>query len=270
MTEASYFTRIDDRTFAATRHVEGAWNTSEQHVAPSFGLLMHEVERDHERRRRAADAGAQLLQLSRASFDIYGTFTLDPVEVDVTVLRPGRTIELVEATLTQGDRTAVVLRAWLLQEFDTAALEGTDLPTMPSRQELEAAGADTARFRASWPGDAVRSIDVVSREMRPGRAQSWIRPRVTILDEPVSATARSVGMLDFANGMTPRSPIGEVAFPNLDLTVSYTRRPVGEWQGYDTSVTFGANGVGLTHTVLHDERGPLGALTQSLTIRPMR
>ncbi len=39
--------------------------------------------------------------------------------------------------------------------------------------------------------------------------------------------------------------------------------------GYDTRVTFGAKGRGLTHTILHDEEGPIGAVTQSLTVRPL-
>jgi hypothetical protein len=34
-------------------------------------------------------------------------------------------------------------------------------------------------------------------------------------------------------------------------------------------VTIGANGVGLTSTTLHDERGPVGRAEQILTVRPM-
>ena len=264
MTATSYFTRIDDRTFAATRHVSGAWNVQEQHVAPSFGLLVHAIERDHANRRRAGSPEAQLLVLGRASFDIYGTFTLDPVEIDVRVLRPGRSIELVEAQLVQGGRTAVVVRAWLMQQFDTAAIAGSELPSMPSRE-----GMGASRIHEEWPGDAVQSIEVASSEQRRGRAHAWVRPAVTILDEPVSATARAVGMLDFANGLTPREPIGAVAFPNLDLTVTFLREPSGEWQGYDTSVSFGAHGIGVTHTVLHDASGAFGVMTQCLTIRPL-
>lgn len=265
MPASSYFTRIDDRMFQATQHVSGAWNIEEQHVAPSFGLLVHAVERDHAARRASSAPGTAPLVLGRASFDIYGTFTLDPVEIDVRVLRPGRSIELVEAQLSQGGRTAIVLRAWLMQTFDTSAIEGIELPSIASRE-----GMTTSRIHDEWPGDAVQSIDVVSTEERFGRAQSWVRPKVAILDEPVSATARSVGMLDFSNGLTPREPIGDVAFPNLDLTATFVRQPSGDWQGYDTSVTFGANGIGVTHTVLHDEAGPFGVMTQCLTVRPLR
>jgi hypothetical protein len=33
-------------------------------------------------------------------------------------------------------------------------------------------------------------------------------------------------------------------------------------------VSFGAVGLGLTSTVLHDEQGPVGTMAQLLTVRP--
>jgi Thioesterase-like superfamily len=67
-----------------------------------------------------------------------------------------------------------------------------------------------------------------------------------------------------------RADPGEVAFPNLDLTAHLLRAPTGDWLGFDTTVSFGATGLGVTSTVLHDEAGPLGTLAQSLTVRPRR
>ena len=75
-------------------------------------------------------------------------------------------------------------------------------------------------------------------------------------------------MLDIANGITPRRPPREVAFPNLDTTVHLFAQPRSDWIGYDTTVTFGADGVGLTHSVLHDSEGPIGTAQQILTVRP--
>jgi hypothetical protein len=43
---------------------------------------------------------------------------------------------------------------------------------------------------------------------------------------------------------------------------------VGEWIRFDTTVTFGVDGIGVTHAVLHDKRGPIGTMQQILTIRP--
>ena len=86
---------------------------------------------------------------------------------------------------------------------------------------------------------------------------SWVRTAVPLVgDEPVSATARALGLIDIANGLTPRRPTDEVAFPNVDLTVHLVAAPRSDWLGFDTTVTFGPAGLGLTHTVLHDTERP--------------
>ncbi|WP_019144335.1 thioesterase family protein [Aeromicrobium massiliense] len=254
----SYFERLGERTFRATEHTGGAWRVDEQHVAPTLGLLTHLVERHRDARR---DDG---LVVSRLSFDILGTMPIAEMDARVEVVRPGRTIELVEATVSQGGRDAVRLRAWLLQPGDTAAVEGTALEPIDPPEALEPWDAS-----AVWPGGFIASAQVRRRQHEPGRAQVWVRTDVPLLaGEPVSDTARLAGLLDIANGMTVRRAPREVAFPNVDLTAHLLRAPRGAWLGLDTRVSFGPVGLGVTTSVLHDEAGPLGTSTQSLTVRP--
>mgnify|MGYP000616146169 CR=1 FL=1 len=87
--------------------------------------------------------------------------------------------------------------------------------------------------------------------------------------EPVSGLAHAARLFDIANGMTVRRDPREVAFPNLDLTAHLFAEPTGDWLGFDTRVSFGDRGLGLTASVLHDERGPVGTMSQILTVRPM-
>jgi hypothetical protein len=56
-------------------------------------------------------------------------------------------------------------------------------------------------------------------------------------------------------------------FPNVDLTLHFFRRPSGRHVGLDTRVAFGASGIGVTSTVMHDLEGPVGTIQQSLTMR---
>ncbi|MDA3147275.1 thioesterase family protein [Leucobacter sp. UCMA 4100] len=254
----SYFTRVSAREFAATPLVGGAWKSDEQHIAAPMGLLAHLIEQDHARR-----GGS--LALSRVTYDILGVIPLDVCEVDVRVVRPGRTIELVEATLSHGGRAALVARAWMLSASDTSALEGTALEALPGRDTMQ-----PWAYSNDWKGEFVRSIETYRDQEEPGRARGWARAGFAILDsEPSSFTARMLGVIDTANGLTPREDPAAVMFPNLDLTVSLVREPVSEWAGYDTRVTFGAGGRGLTQTILHDEAGPIGQVSQTLTVRPM-
>ena len=250
----AYFERLGPTSFRATEHTGGAWALDEQHIAPALGLLAHCAETAH----------TGPLVLGRLSYDILGTVAVDVVDVAVSVVRPGRTIELLEATMSYAGRAVVRLRAWLLQPGDTSALAGTTLEPIPGPDECEPWDPTTV-----WPGGFIASAVVRRRQLSPGRATFWVRTEVPLLaDEPVSARARAAGLLDIANGMTVRVSPREVAFPNVDLTAHLVREPVGEWLGFDTSVTFSATGLGLTTSVLHDTDGPLGVSSQLLTVRP--
>jgi hypothetical protein len=253
-----YFVRLDEHSFRATEEVSGAWNVDDQHIAPALGLLVHALEQDRDRRRSDG------LRVGRLSYDILGTVPVDAVEVGVRVVRPGRTIELVEASLTHGGRVVVLLRAWLLQPRDNQRIVGTPFPRLKPPD-------DVAQWDPTsvWPGGFIDSAEVRREEHEPGRACFWVRTSTVLLDdEPVSDLARFAGLLDIANGMTVRAAPAEVAFPNVDLTAHFFEEPHGEWVGFDTSVSFGATGLGLTSSVIHDEHGPVGTLAQTLTVRP--
>ncbi|MFD5224807.1 thioesterase family protein [Microbacterium sp. NPDC058342] len=256
---SSYFHRLSPTGFAPTEHVGGAWNPDEQHIAPVIGLLAHVVEADHTARRPDAP-----LVLARASCDILGVIPMDSFETATRVVRAGRTIELVETTLAHGGRAAVTLRAWMLQQSDTTAIQGDPLPHLPDRDALpDWSPADV------WAGGAIRSIEARREFVETGRSRCWIRPKHPLLDgETVSPRARMLGMVDFANGIATRVAPERALYPNVDLTASIFREPAGEWFGLDTSVSFGADGIGLTESVLSDDSGPLGTSSQTLTIRP--
>lgn len=255
----AYFERLDDERFRATEHVSGAWDPDHQHIAPALGLLVHAVELDRDSRR---DDG---LLIGRLSYDILGTVPVDVVDVRVRVARPGRTIELVEATLEYAGRAVVLLRAWLLQPADNRRLQGSGLP--PIKPPADLAPWDPTSV---WPGGFIASAEVRRDEDEPGRARYWVRTATPLLeDEPVSDLARFAGLLDIANGMTVRAAPTEVGFPNVDLTAHLFDQPVGEWVGFDTTVSFGATGLGVTHSIIHDEDGPVGTMSQVLTVRPL-
>jgi hypothetical protein len=255
-----YFTRLAPHRFLATDEVSGAWNIEQQHIAPALGLLVHAVEQDRDERR------SDRLRIGRLSYDILGTVPVATVEVAVRVLRPGRTIELVEASLRHEGRDIVLLRAWLMQAGENQRIAGSPLPRMKPPADL--APWDPTEI---WPGGFIASAEVRRDEDEPGRARFWVRSKTTLLDgEPVSGLARFAGLLDIANGMTVRASPSEVAFPNVDLTAHFFEEPGGDWVGFDTSVSFGANGLGLTSSVIHDQDGPVGTLAQTLTVRPGR
>ena len=254
----AYFERIDDRSFTPSLDTEGAWNLTEQHIAPALGLLTHLVERH-------CDERGDDFAIARLCFDILGPLPIEPFEADVRVVRSGRTVELMEASISHNLRTVVVLRAWLLKPHATESLAATALPRIASPLDMAPWDPTTV-----WRGAFIKSVNVRRTADGPGRAAYWLRTQHALLDgEPVSTLARAAGLFDVANGMAVRVNPTEVAFPNVDLTVHLFGMPRSEWLGFDTSVSFGSNGLGLTSTVIHDEAdGPIGVIAQALTIRP--
>jgi hypothetical protein len=254
----AYFERLGDHRFRATEHTGGAWDLQTQHIAPALGLMAHVVETDRDARRSDG------LVVTRVSYDILGTVPIAEVDLDIRVVRAGRTIELVEAVLGHGGRAAVRLRAWLMEPRDTVVIQGTGQASIPGPTDTKPWDPTSV-----WPGGFIASVEVRRQQVEAGRAHFWVRTHLPLVaDEEVSPLSRMAGLLDIANGMTVRAEPTEVQFPNVDLTAHVVDQPQGEWVGFDTSVSFGPTGIGLTTSVLHDERGPIGTSSQSLTIRP--
>lgn len=251
----AYFRRTGATTFAATESTGGAWSTTEQHVSPLCGLLVHVLERDLPR---------PDLALARVSIDILGVVPVDEVEVTARVVRAGRTIELAEVEASYAGRAVLRARVWRLAPSDTADVAGHDLTPMPSPERSE-----PWEMGSLWPGGYIGSIEVRrAAGAAPGRGRAWVRsPVALVADEEVSEQATWTRLLDTANGVAVRAAPGDWGYPNVDLTYHLHRAPRGPWVGLDTAVAWGAEGVGLTSTVLHDEHGPVGTAAQVLTLR---
>ena len=257
--DRSYFLPAGPDRYTPTEHVEGAWNDREQHVSPLAGLLVHHME-SHRQRPGESDGKA----LSRVTFDILGPIAREEIALESTVLRPGRSVELVQTTATIAGRPTLTARGWYLSGSDTAAVAGNDLPPLADPSLLA-----PRPMTDVWPGGYIRSL--TSRgagTAHPGRASTWVSTDVALVrGEQVSTLAAYLALVDTANGVAVRTPPTEWLFPNVDLTVHLFRQPVGGWLGLDTTVSLGPAGHGLTSSVLHDVHGPVGTAAQSLLVR---
>ncbi|AGL18285.1 thioesterase family protein [Actinoplanes sp. N902-109] len=256
-----YFERTGEHLFRPTGLTGGAWATDEQHIAPMTGLIVHEVDR------LVAARGGDDLVTARISMDILGVLKLaDEFEVRVDVVRPGRTIELLEAVVVTRGRPAVRARVWRMNTSDTAAVAGGAPAALP-----DPAGLASYPLGDVWAGGYIQSIDVRPvDEPAPGRGTVWITTGAALVaGEQAGPLAEWVKLIDTANGIAVRESPKQWLFPNLDLSIHLWRQPAGRWAGLDTTVVFGPAGQGLTSSVLHDEQGPVGRAEQILTVRPV-
>jgi hypothetical protein len=206
------------------------------------------------------------LLLSRISYDILGRLALDECEIRVETVRPGRTIELLEAVVRIAGRPVVRARAWLLAQQDTTAVAGGAGDRLPPPHGFAQWPMDDL-----WPGGYIASLDVRPlAPPQPGRATAWVSTPLTLVaGESSGPLAAYLALVDTANGIAVRQSPTAWLFPNVDLTVQLHRGPEGRWTGLDTTVVFGPAGLGLTSTVLYDVHGPVGQAQQTLTVRPV-
>ena len=245
--------------YKPTENTQGAWNEHEQHMAPATGVICAELEKYQPR---------ENMQIARISLDILGLIHLEDFKITTQIIRPGRTIELIESKMEAKGRICIIARTWRMISSDTKAVKGIEDKTMSSpKNQPNWSGMSV------WGGGYIKSISPHIRQVkgRAGKGQVWLTNKLEMVEgEETSSFVKLMGMVDTMNGVVERQAGKfDYMFPNVDLQIHLYRLPKGKWLGLDVQQQYGENGVGLTSAVLHDENGSFGHAEQILTIRKM-
>ena len=151
------------------------------------------------------------------------------------MVRPGRSVELVEGTMSAGGRPVMRARAWRLRTVAPMDFE----PATPEPEQV--AGPEEGREVPFFP----TGIDVgyhTAMEVRfvhgaftePGPALAWMRMRVALVEgEEPEPLHRVLVAADSGNGVSSPLDYREWMFINADVSVTLRRQPDGEWVGLD-------------------------------------
>lgn len=246
--------------FTATPAAAGPWDPRLQHGGLAAALVSHAID-EH--------CGADGRRTVRCAFDILRPIPVGAVRVDVEVVRPGRTIELVRGRMLDAGGVEVMTgRAWRflvadadLDDPDAAApspaLPGADQPVPPFFPIAHDHGYHRSmqwRFtRGAW--------------CTPGAALVWLRMTLPLVEGmPTSAWERVLAAADSASGASAGLDPRRHTFPNVDLAVTLDRDPVGEWIGLDAESRYSQLGSGRTRATVLDESGVAGHCTQTLLV----
>jgi hypothetical protein len=252
---ASVFKRTPDGFFA-TELARGPWDPQAQHGGAPAALIMRALERCEP---------AAALVLARVSYEFVRPAPLGALAVHAEVVRPGRRVQLLEASMRTPDGTEVV-RARALRVAATEAASS-------ARQSSPVPGPETAvanDFRAPQAMFATDALEIrfaAGAFYELGPATAWFRLRHPLVDgEQPSPLQRLAAVGDFGNGISTSLPWEEYIFINPDLTLYVERAPVGEWicLQSETRVTNGS--IGISQSVLYDHQGRVGHATQALLV----
>ena len=259
MADAVFLPRADGR-FEATELARGPWDPEAQHGGAPAALLMAAFE--------ALPAPEDLL-ISRVTYEFMRTIPLGELEVRAEVVRPGRRVQLLEASVLAPDGPELI-RARALQ-IRRADPDGTAIPEPPP-----AAGPDDGHpdFPRSLPrelpvfGADAMEMSLVDGEFgEPGPATAWFRLKLPLVEgQENTPLQRLAAAADFGNGIGSILPWGEWLFINPDLTLYVERAPAGEWICLQAQTRIADGGVGVAEGILYDRVGRVGRATQALLV----
>jgi acyl-Coa thioesterase superfamily protein/acyl-CoA thioesterase superfamily protein len=252
----SFYEPLGDGRFASTPHTRGPWDPRFQHAGPPAALLGRALERCEPR----AD-----FVLARTTFEILRPVPVAEVEVAARVVRPGRSVELLEGELSAGGEPVVLVRAWRVKRgtASSIALEAP-LPPRPAEAHPPPPGMNEFGY-----GQAVELRFAAGGWSQPGPATVWTRLRVPIVpDEEPTGLQRVLAVADSGNGVSAALSWDEWLFINTELTVHFRREPRGEWICLDAETTIAEGGAGLARSTLSDDDGAVALGAQSLLVAP--
>lgn len=252
---SAFYSASEDGLLIPSELTRGPWDPGSQHAGPPAALLGRAIERCEPR---------PDLQVGRVTFEILRPVPLAPLEASAHVVRPGRSVELLEASLSGPEGEVMRARAWRVQPGEIelpeamdgvppGPREGSEEPFFATGHEVGYHSATDFRFvRGAW--------------LEPGPATVWMRSRVPLVEgEEPTPLQRLLVVADSGNGVSAAFDPRHHLFINTDLSVHLLRPPSGEWVCLEAT-TYVA-GLGLADTVLWDERGRLGRSAQTLLVR---
>ena len=250
----------DGERFVSTRWTRGPWSPDAQHGGPPAALLGRAVER------LEAVAG---FAVARITVEILRSVPVTTLETTARVVRPGRSVQLAEASLRDADGDVALARAWLVRRTDQHGLRSSSEPAPTPGP----ADAPPVPDLDPWHGpsyfSAMRWRTARGDFMARGPAAIWMSMAVDLVaGETPSPLSRVLVAADSGNGISSELPWDTHLFVNTELTVHLFRPAATEWVCLDARTTIGADGAGLAESTIFDVDGRIGSARQALVVRP--
>ena len=245
-----------DRVVVATRLTQGPWDPGSQYGGTPAALLTRATERV---------PTLVPMRIARITVDMHRRVPLGRLEVDAEVVREGKRLQVVVATIRDPDGVEVA-RATALR-FRLGP--GPDASTDPRLPPIETPPWGPLRPQRPRSGELNGFIDAT--EMRDGgsagAATTWYRAtRPVIAGEETSPTVRLAWASDFTANSGNHLDVRRWSAINSDLTINLGRAPQGEWTGVAARAWYAPDGIGHARADLFDRDGFVGTCTASLLV----
>lgn len=212
--------------------------------------------------------GGEGFQVARITLEILKSVPIGPVRVEAEVVRPGRSVQMIEASLSNEGGELIKARAWRIRtsEIEIPGEVVSTPPPPPGPEQGDKPGFfETGQSVGYHTAMEWRSVG--GGFLEPGPATVWMRMGCQLVagEEP-TPLQRTLVAADVGNGISAVLDWRRYVFINVDLTVHLERMPEGQWVCVDAVTLPQPNGIGTAESVLSDERGRIGRAAQALLI----
>lgn len=255
-----YLPTDDPNTYLSTELANAGWYDEGQHGGAIAALITGHVEKV---------PTLAPMEVARVTIELFRVVPLVPLTISTRVVREGKKIQTVEASVT--DPSDQLLSLALVQRLRTAdrPLPADAVPpvtSLPPPEDCEPVrfwghgGTDKPMFHR----DAIETRQISGSLTDKGPGAVWIRlVEPVVAGESPTPAQRAALTADFSNGVS-RALDDDWVFMNSDLTIALARHPVDEWVALDAVSVYHHRGRGLASATLWDRDHQIGCSAQTL------
>jgi hypothetical protein len=250
----------DGDLYVPTHYCQGPWDPGAQFGGSPAALLATLID---------TTPSLVPMQLARLTTDLMRPTPLTPLKAEVRIVREGKKIQVVAASLYADD--VEVTRATALR-VRRAAVEADGLPDGRFANPLptEPLPVEDDLFSAPGPPPGSRLAIEYLFEGSGGyfRHPGWMRLRVDVIaGERPRPVARLAYVADTASGVGHDRSM-EVSWINADVAINVVREPTGEWLSIDGRSWLGHTGSGQVQATISDNEGIASTVSMVRLVDP--
>lgn len=260
----------ENGNYMPTEHAASPWGPITIHGGASAGLMTSLMEEQFP---------TDSMQLARLTVDLFRPVPMALLEPRSRIIRDGKRIKVLEVSLFHEEQEICRSNALIVEKQDIELPTHAQLPELPPKKIIDAFAQDevigiNAINKAAEleypPGlHTLIPLKPVFLNLGVGRGCSWVRLPLNVREGIDNSPLVNVATLaDFSNGFAQLYLSPEEGFINADITLNLHRMPVDDWIAIDAHARAQSSGISMVETVLYDQYGMIGRVSQSnITMR---
>ncbi|HTN32746.1 MAG TPA: thioesterase family protein [Marinobacter sp.] len=257
----------DGELYLPTPACGSPWSPRHLHGGSVVGLMAHALEQ--------ALSSADM-NLARLTVDLLQPVPSSPLAVSTRLVRGGKRLQILEASLLAGDNEVARASALFLEnrpvtipEYGRFSGSEFEPPSSPVEESISEAGRWQNQYNPVGLHSTTKAV-IIEGVTGGGQGIAWLKlPLPLVQGVETSPTVMAATLCDFGNGVGQLVRAENMGCINADVSLYLHRPPVGQWLGLDARSRMQNSGTGLVETTLFDSQGPIGKVLQAIITMTM-